>query len=327
MTRALVIFLLIISAAPRALAADPPRDTLSASSRTRAEKLLAELATLDVPPTPGVSAFDARRAGKVAAQVYVRAQGLPDGDLKTDLATAARFYERAFTRELVPRDATPDASNDAVCGRERPGAYRRLCAALSGRDMISLLLAKGRLHAGWARALVADRADASVVASTLEEMRAERVLDAVLARQALVALRELEATVNAPPTLADFEAERRIGKVSPAEFSRLLDAASRVVKQSLAWLPESPLKCEIENAFHSYADGLWWWQRTDRPLVVKVAGNKFAEQDFAAMSHLPDVQLGYNAIVNLRHARDYTRHAEALLDAELSRVGLKMAKN
>jgi hypothetical protein len=321
MTRTLIVVLLIASSASHAVAADPPRDPLSTSTLARAEKLLDELAQLDAAQASGVFAVDARRAGKIAARVYARAQGLPDGDLKIDLATAARFYARAFARQLAPRAETPD---DSQCGRERPGAYRRLCAARSGRDMVSLLLAKGRLHADWARAFVADRAGAGVVAGTLEEARAERVLDAVLARQALVALKGLESVTNAPATLADFEAQPKIGQVSPADFSRRLDAASVVVGQSLAWLPESPLRNEIDNAFHSYADGLWWWQRGDRQPVVKVAGNKFAEQNFAAMSRLTDEQLGYNAVVNLRHAREYVRRGDALLDAELSRIGLAL---
>lgn len=319
MTRALVVVLLIASSASHAVAADPPRDLLSTSSLARAENLLDELAQLDAARASGVFAVDARRAGKIAARVYVRAQGLPDGDLKIDLATAARFYARAFARQLTPRAETPDGSE---CERERPGAYRRLCAARSGRDMVTLLLAKGRMHADWARAFVADRAGAGVAAGSLEEVRAERVLDAVLARQALVALKELESVTNAPATLADFKEEPKIGRVSPADFSRRLDAAGLIVKQSLAWLPESSLKVEIDNAFHSYADGLWWWQRGDRPPVVKVAGNKFAEQNFAAMSRLTNEQLGYNAVVNLRHAREYVRRADALLDAELSRTGL-----
>lgn len=324
MTRALVIFLLIASAASHAVAADPPRDHLSPSSLSRAEKLLAELATLDAAPTSGFFADDARRAGEIAARVYGRAQALPDGDLKIDLATAARFYGRAFARQLSPRGESAD---DSQCGGERPGAYRRLCAARSGRDMVSLLLAKGRMHAAWARAAaIADRngAGGASVTGSLEEVRAERVLDAVLARQALVALKELESVTNAPATLADFEEEGKIGKVSPAEFSRQLGAAALVVRQSLAWLPESPLKCEIDNAFQSYADGLWWWQRGERPLVVRAAGGNFAEQNFAAMSRLTNVQLGYNAVVNLRRARQYARRAGARLDAESMRMGLTL---
>jgi hypothetical protein len=324
MTRSLVVVLLIASAAPRAPAAVPSRDSLSPSSLARAEKLLDELTKLDAARSPGVSAFDARRARNIAARVYGRAQGLPDGDIKIDLATAARFYGRAFARQLSARGETAD---DSDCGRERPGAYRRTCAASSARDRVSLLLAKGRLHAGWARAYVAERTGAVAASGALEEARAERVLDAVLARQALVALGELEALTNAPATLADFEETRKVGKVSPADFSRRLDEAALIIRQTLAWLPESPLRGELDNAFHSYADGLWWWQRGDRPLTVRVAGDNLAERDFAAMSHIPDAQLGYNAVVNMRHAREYARRAGALLDAELSRVGLASTKD
>ncbi|MCA1630705.1 MAG: hypothetical protein LC774_10260 [Acidobacteria bacterium] len=96
MTRALVIVLLIASAASHAFAAEGSRDPLSQSSLARAKKLLAELAKLDAAQGAGANAFDARRAGKIAARVYGRAQDLPDGDLKIDLATAARFYGRAL---------------------------------------------------------------------------------------------------------------------------------------------------------------------------------------------------------------------------------------
>ncbi|MFN2480192.1 MAG: hypothetical protein ABR554_01735, partial [Pyrinomonadaceae bacterium] len=132
------------------------------------------------------------------------------------------------------------------------------------------------------------------------------------------------SVTSAPATLAEFEEGRRIGKVSSAEFSRRLGGAALVVRRSLAWLPESPLKREIDNAFRSYADGLWWWQRGERPLVVKAAGGNIAEQNFAAMTHLTNGQIGYNAVVNLRHARECARRADALLDAELKRIGLAL---
>jgi hypothetical protein len=350
MTRALVVVLLIASAAPRALAredrahtpstnsargqstnvargrstnsADSARTQSNASALARADKLLAQLARLDAAARAIVTRGDAHQAEQVASRAFQSAQGLPEGDLKVDLSTSARLYERAFARQLAPRAS--DADSHASCADERPGAYRVLCAATSGRDMITLLLAKARRHAEWARAFVADGrgVGGARIASALAEMRAERVLDLVVARQALVALGELEAATNAPATLADYEEEKQIGKVSPAEFGGKLDAAAQTIKQSLAWLPESSLKNDIDNAWQSYRDAFWWWQRSDRPLVVHVAGNKFAEQNFAAMSHLPDTQLGYNAVANLRHAREYTRRAASLLDAELSRAGV-----
>lgn len=352
MTRALVVVLLVVAAAPHALAAEDSarkqsinstrsqstnytnsaRSPFDASALARADKLLAELARLDAAAN-STAVGDARRseqaahrAEQVASRAFEHAQALPEGDLKVDLSTSARLYERAFARQLAPRAG--DAPTERACERERPGAYQTLCATTNGRDMISLLLAKARRHAEWARAFVAERrgeGGASVV--PLEEMRAERVLDLVVARQALVALEGLEALTNAPATLADYEAEKRLGKVSPAEFGERLDAASQTIAQSLAWLPESRVKSDLNNALQSYADALWWWQRSDRPLVVSVAGSKFAGQNFAAMSHLPDTQLGYNAVANLRHAREYAHRAAALLDAGLSRAGVATTKN
>jgi hypothetical protein len=152
-------------------------------------------------------------------------------------------------------------------------------------------------------------------------MRAERVLDLVCARQAIFALSELEALTNAPATLADYEDEKKIGKVSAAEFGARLDASAQVVKRSLAWLPESQLKMEIDNAWQSYTDALWWWERGERTPVVRVTNNRYVAGNFAAMSRLTETQLGYNAVVNLRHAREYTRRAASLAATESSRAG------
>lgn len=268
-----------------------------------------------------------RRAEKFASRLYERAQSLPAGDLKIDLAAAAQNYRRAVSLRLAPVGDAP--TQTVACERERPGAYRRLCASLAGRDAASLALAKARLHASFARASASDLAgarDAGDLAAR-EEMRGERVLDLVLARQALSALKGLEPLTNAPATLAEFEEGKKVGSVSPSEFSTKLEEAARTVRQSLAWLPESELKSEIDNAWQSYADALWWWRRSDRSLVVKVSGNAFAERNFGAMSRLPDSVLGYNAVANVRHARDYTRRAQSRLDAALGGAGFAAKTN
>jgi hypothetical protein len=247
-------------------------------------------------------------------------QRLPESDVKIDLATAARLYERAYTRRLT--SMTSDGASSVSCADERPGADRSLCARQSPRDAIALMIGKARRHVEWARASVAEgRGDASVSAVALAEMRAERVLDLVCARQALTALSELEALTNAPATLADYEDEKKIGKVSAAEFGARLNASTQVVRRALAWLPESQVKMEIDNAWQSYTDALWWWERGERTSMVRVTNNKFTGQNFASMSHIAETQLGYNAVINLRHAREYTRRAEVLAAAESTRAG------
>jgi hypothetical protein len=326
-TRSIITLLAVFLLA----AASAAQKTPDANNIARAEKLFDEIAKIEA--APGVNDLDARRdagdglrrAEKIAARIESGAQALPATDLKIDLTAAAQNYRRAIRLTLAPREQS--AQSAVACERERAGAYRRLCASMQTRDAATLALAKARLHVSWARAFVNDLRGArdAQTAAALAEMRAERVLDLVVARQALVALKELEALTNAPATLADFEDERKIGKVTPAEFGARLDAAARIVRQSLAWLPESELRSEIDNAAQSYADALWWWQRSDRPLVVRVSGGAFAEQNFAAMSRLPDTVLGYNAVINLRHARDYSRRADVRLDAELSRAGYATA--
>jgi hypothetical protein len=331
MTRALIVLLSVVSLAPLAYANVGAREDSSNNARaasrarlsdaalTRADKLLAQLARLDATSF-AAGQNDTKRAAHKASEIFSRAQALPEGDLKVDLATAARLYERAFARRLMTTD---DAASSISCADERPGAYRSLCARQSPRDAIALMVGKARRHVEWARASVAEeRGDAGPSAVVLEEMRAERVLDLVCARQALDALSELEAlTADAPATLADYEDEKKIGKVSAAEFGARFDASAQVVGRALAWLPESQVKTEIDNAWQSYADALWWWERGEHTSVVRVTNNKFTGQNFAAMAHVAETQLGYNAVINFRHAHEYTRRAESLAAAELSRAG------
>lgn len=327
MTRTLAALVFAFSCAAHAFAggesAATTRTRPTNSTLKRADKLLADLARLDAETREAALSAETRRAAhNRAADVFARAQELPEGDLKVDLSTAARLYERALTRGQA--SSAGDAASSVSCADERPGAYRVLCERQSPRDAVALLVGKARRHEVWAcAAIAAERGQINSSDPALAEMRAERVLDAVVARQAITALSELETLTNAPATLADYEDEKQIGKVSPSEFGARLDASAREVRRALAWLPESALKSEIDNAWQSYADAVWWWERGERTSVVRVTNNRYVAQDFAAMSHLDETQLGYNAVVNLRHARAYTRRAAALADAEFVRAGFK----
>jgi hypothetical protein len=339
MTRAFATILFAFSCAAHAHAVGESaaaahaatRSRLTNSTLARADKLLNELARLDATMHAAATSDAARDAAHDklrraahdnAAALFARAQSLPAGDLKIDLSTAARLYERAFTPALS--SGAGDGASQVSCADERPGAYQVLCERQSPRDAVALLVGKARRHAEWARASVAEeRGEAVANDPSLAEMRAERVLDTVVARQALVALSELETLTDAPATLADYEDEKKIGKVSAKEFGARLDASAQTLRRALAWLPESPLKLEIDNAWQSYADALWWWERGEPTLVVRVVNDKYVAQNFAAMSHTDETQVGYNAVVNLRHAREYTRRAAALADAEFVRAGFK----
>ncbi|MDQ3908526.1 MAG: hypothetical protein M3268_09300 [Acidobacteriota bacterium] len=333
MTRALAALLLLIPFTMQARAfaggesggasraASPAR--LSNSALARAEKLLGELARLDAASSDARS-DETIRAARKASEIFLRAQELPESDLRVDLSTAARLYERAFARASARKSGAVNTSSDATasCSEERPGAYRGLCARVSPRDAVALLVVKARKHTEWARASVAEeRGESGSPSVALDEMRGERALDMVVARQAITALAALDALSDPPATLSDYEEGKEIGKVSPAEFGARLDAAAQTIKRSLAWLPESPLKSEIDRAWQSYTDALWWWELGERGQVVRVTNNRYASRDFAAMAHVDGVQLGYNAVVNLRHAREYTRRAEASAEAERKRAG------
>lgn len=323
--------ILVASLTAPSLLAQTMRHAPDARSTARAESLLAELSQLDRRATLASARSDAARdLAARAAKIYERATALHAGALGIALATSARFYRRAF--ELMLSAARQPAPTRA-CERERPGAYRRLCDAAfaeeftteaegddaAQRSAFALLLAKAQLHASWVSGQVSQaRGERSAaIEAALGEMRAERLLDVVLARQALSALENLESVTSAHETLADYEGSGKVGTVSSEEFARKMESAG-VVRQSLAWLPEGELKQEIDNAWQSYADGLWWWQRSERTPVVRVSGGSFAENDFAATANLPRTQLGYNAVANWRHARRHTRRVAELIGERLS---------
>ena len=69
-------------------------------------------------------------------------------DLSTDLSTAV------FLSEELGRKWFDAGRGRADCRGQRPDIYAPLCAALRGGTVRQLLLAKSRLHARWAEAVL-----------------------------------------------------------------------------------------------------------------------------------------------------------------------------
>ncbi|MEP6707835.1 MAG: hypothetical protein ABJC05_09955, partial [Pyrinomonadaceae bacterium] len=193
----------------------------------------------------------------------------------------------------------------------KPGAYRRLCDNTpgSGRD---LLLAKARLHVGWARAEIVSRNAGRSDSGRPSDREAERENDRALAGRIISDLKILESDVVVYNSLADFEEGSTLVRVPVERFTSDLRKVSADAEMILSWLPENRLKNELSNALSSYQDGGLWWQRVYQPRVVNVselvAPVIRTSSDTAYLSTVP-----YTVAINWRQGSKYLKRAEDTL--------------
>jgi hypothetical protein len=302
----LTLFCLFVSCGRAALAANGDRDT------RRAETVIAKLRLLDTAAASGDADAYRKLAGKLFPGLFVSVSELRDGDLKTDLSTAASFYELAIRARGRMTD----------CERELRETYFRLCRENTG-DRAALLVAKARLHKRWAEAELSYASGARDAATldTLAHIRSERGTDRALAGEALLALKELaENTGEASPDeqgLA-YSTGRRLSSserlLPPDEsakrlaekFSEPLEEVDRI----LASLPRTSTYVILNNARDAFRDGLYWQLKTLPASALVVNANSLTTPD-----PLRQVDLGMDAAAraaadNLRAARKFIRRAE-----------------
>jgi hypothetical protein len=272
-----------------------PPDAGAASSRERApdprelkraEAVLSKLRRLEAAAASGAAGDFRKAARELSPGLFAAVSKLRDGDLKTDLSTAAALYESALGA----------GGERADCARELREAYARLCAEVGG-DRVRLLRAKARLHADWAEAglLYARGARDPRVLDTSNLIRAERATDRALAEEALLELKELAAGLNGAG---------RDGLAGEA-LARKLEQLDRL----LSSLPRARAARPLREARDAFRDGLYWSLRAApaRSLVVNV--NAF---DGAPPGALPRMGL---------RADDAERAARANLRAALRFIG------
>lgn len=237
----------------------------------RAEKVLASLRLLH----DAADAVDAATYRRLAARFYpglfVTVAQMREGDLSTDLSTAV------FLAEELGRTWSAEGAATADCRFERPDIYAPLCLGLRGGTVRQLLLAKSRLHARWAEALLANAGGGADegTARALAEMRAARANDRLIAARILETLRSLEGLPRAPKSEAggaDRFAAYADGPDNPdARFAGLLREAGAL----LAWMPRSRTFYSLSAARLAYADGLWWRGKAQEPRRLVVSADDF----------------------------------------------------
>ena len=260
----------------------------------RAEAVLSKLRRLEAAAAADDAGEFRKAARKLYPELFEAVAKLRDGDLKTDLSTAAVLYESA----LRAGDEAAD------CARELREAYARLCVEAGGGGRARLLRAKARLHAAWAEAAVlyarGERDPRAL--DSLNRVRAERATDRALAEEALLELKEL-----VPARGGGGESSG----ASPEATARGLEQLERL----LASLPRDRTAHLLREARDAFRDGVYWRSKAApaRALVVNAASFDGAPPGVLPRMALRADDAESAAQANLRAALKFIDKAEEAL--------------
>jgi hypothetical protein len=226
--------------------------------------------------------------------------------LSTDLSTAV------FLAEKLGRTRADAGDTAADCRNERPDIYLPLCLDLRGGTVRQLLLAKSRLHARWAEAVVRNsRGEAAKeTARALAEMEAARANDLLIAARVVETLKTIKDSL--PLSTGDaargerFNASAAGFDGSGGEFANAL----RVSEALLAWMPRSPTFYHLSGARHSYADGLSWYRKVSQSKSQVVSAASGFAPDPLKELRLDAEQVSATVRANWKSAVRHTRLAE-----------------
>jgi hypothetical protein len=307
-----IAFLLVLTLASRAVAAAVPAGerALHDGDVRRAEKVLTKLRLLHDAAAAADAGTYRALVSKLYPNLFVKVAEMRPGDLSTDLSTAVFLAERlGHTWAATGGDTTAD------CRNERPDIYLPLCLDLRGGTVRQLLLAKSRLHARWAEAVVRkSRGEADLeTARAIAEMEAARANDLLIAARVVETLKTVEERL---PLSAEDAARGERFNASAAGLDgsdgKFADALC-VSEALLAWMPRSPTFYHLFNARLAYADGLSWHRkvRQSKSLVISAA-NAFAPDPLKVL-RLDAEQVSTTVRANWMSAIKRTRLAEQSL--------------
>jgi hypothetical protein len=284
----------------------------------KTEKALAKLSELQTASTDLNSYKAAIR--KLYPQLFINIADLREGDLKTDLSTAAFLYQKAYALER--------GDTAADCNDEVRDLYRNLCLTQNKQTRSQLLLVKAQLHFSWAGALMRfyrGERDAQTVAA-VSEIRKERRIDLTLAERVVAILKTLDSEVNSYSSLGEFEEHRAVAKVSYGKLSNDFETMAETAQPFLSSLPRNSLYYQLQNALNSYSDGLFWWQKTYRRKTdAVVSANNWTEPTPKQPLGFDSDSLNYTVICNWRRAHKHI--ASAAIEIESAKNNLPVSNS
>jgi hypothetical protein len=308
----LTAFLTLSSFAMSDVYGNSPAPTLREKDIARGESIVVKLRRLEQLTKESAGSEKHRKlVAKMYPGLFVEVADLRESDLKTDLTTAVFLYDEVLQNQIDSNRTAPD------CESEPREIYARLCLENKSGTLPDFLMTKARLHTRWAEAVInyhRGRNDVSTMA-TLELIREERNNDLRLAREAVEALQVLEKNVCNYSSLAEFEEQRTLARVPFERLSREVSEMLQSVDRVLLSLPRSPLFYPLYHARNAYANGLFWWQKTQRRSKLVVNAKAFAEPDEMKSAGLNIGEASYTVVINWRNAIRHTRAAAHIIEA------------
>lgn len=268
----------------------------------KAEKILAGLRLLHGAADAVDAAAYRRLASKLYPGLFVKVAEMRASDLTTDLSTSV------FLAEELGRRWFDAEAEKADCRFERPDIYAPLCAALQGGTVRQLLLAKSRLHARWAEAVLRNfegEADADT-ARAIAEMNEARANDTLIAARVVETLRPLEGLSRGSDTAARRVQRFNASAASSDEPDAELTEVLRETAALLAWMPRSAAFYRLSSARQAYADGLWWQSKARQSKSLVISANSFQPDPLEDL-RLNAQQVSAAANANWQTAVKYTR--------------------
>ena len=306
----LALFCLLASASRDARAATHAPDD---KELRKAEAVLSKLLRLEesaATDAANPSAFD-ETARHLYPALFVNFSALGDGDLKTELATAAALYDSA-------RSARAGSATRPDCSRELRESYFRLC--LESGDRTRLARAKAALHTRRAQALLlyarGDRERTTLDA--LADLRAERGTDLSLAEEALNALKELAGAQASKREPVSAQASKQ----TPDQLSASLEPSAspepstslEQLDRLLASLPRTRVRQLLANARDAFRDGLFWQLKSLPAHSLVVSADSFTDPERLRPLDLSADDASRTALQNLRAAQKFISKAEAAIE-------------
>lgn len=303
---ACAVLLLALTFVVSTAAAPAGERAMSDGDVRKAEKVLAKLRLLHEAADAGDASAYRALASKLYPDLFVKVAELRPGDVSTDLSTAV------FLAEQLGRTWSAAGAATADCRGERPDIYLPLCLGLRGGSARQLLLAKSRLHARWAEALLKDgrgTTDADT-ARSLADVRAARANDQLIAAHIVETLRLLEAPPSPSTAVAGIR-ERFDASASGVDADEFAEAL-RDAGSLLAWLPRSPTFYHLLSARQAYADGLWWHDKARQAKSLVISAKNFVPDPLKDL-RLNAEQVSATARANWSSATKHTRLADLSL--------------
>lgn len=303
-------FVLALTLSPRAALASVSADAnaIQEGDARRAEKVLAKLRLLhDAAEADDAQAYRALTS-KLYPGLFVTVAEMRPSDLSTDLSTAV-FLADELGRKWFSTGAAP-----ADCRSERPDIYAPLCVALREGTVRQMLLAKSRLHARWAGAVLRSykgEADTETLGA-LMEMKTARANDALIAARIVETLKPLERLAPNGESMGEGRARLKASSGGPDKPGAEFEEALRNTAALLAWMPRSQTFYQLSSARGAYADGLWWQSKARQAKSLVVSANNFQSDPLEAL-RLNAAQVSVAAEANWTTAAKHVRLAEQTL--------------